>query len=154
MSPGFQSIVKLVYLRPTVTDYGTIVMMASDLGLLLPGVAGGASLSAPTAPGGGGDVVTPDSGGSQPQGGEGGPGGPGGEGGPGGIVEVGDVNTTGGGGGPSGGGAGGGPELAGAAGGGRGEHPFTGFPAALVAAVGGTLAATGAALRRAFRIGD
>jgi hypothetical protein len=137
---------QLAYPRPTVTDYGTIALMASDMGLLLPGLSG-ASLSNPTAPGGGGGGGSGDYGGS---------GGGGDQGSPGNTVDVGGVNTTGGGGGSSGGGGspGGGAELAGGSGGGRSEHPFTGFPAALVAAVGGTLSATGAALRRALRIDD
>ena len=111
--------------------------MAADFGLLIPGAGGGTSLSAPASPGGGGEV-----GGGEVGGGEVG-GGPG-------EAGVGGVGGSGGGGG---GGTGGvsGADLGGGAGGGRGELPFSGFPAALVAAVGGALTATGAALARAVR---
>ena len=142
------SVAQPFYLRPRVVDYGTIVTMASDLGLLIPGISAGSSLSAPTAPGGsgGGNVPT--------LGGEGGSGAP--TGGGGGTPEVGGVNVTGGDGSGGGGSGGGGPVVDGELAGGeeRGELPFSGFPAALVAAVGGTLAATGAALRRAVRRED
>jgi hypothetical protein len=132
-----------------VTDYGQVVAMAADVGLFSFGAAGGTSLSAPAAPGGG------TSGGSTPTA-------PGGSEGGGNLGE--NVAGGGGGGGTEGsggvGGAGGGgggtgtvsgAELGGGAGGERGNLPFSGFPAALVAAVGGALTATGAALARAVR---
>jgi hypothetical protein len=142
-----------LYLPPRVTDYGVIVTMASDFGLFPSGLASGSSLSTPVSPGGGGG-----SGGPQPGGGGGGEvggvhtGGGTGGGTPGGGAPGG--GAPGGGGTPGGGGAVGGELASSGGGGGRSQLPFTGFPAALVAAVGATMTATGAAIRRALRLDD
>ena len=128
-----------IYPPPRVTDYGSVVAMAADFGLLIPGAQGGTSLSVPVAPESGGTLGEEVAGGGAPEAG----------GGPGDSGEAGVGGVSGGGGG--GAGTVSGAELGGASGAERGEHPFTGFPAALVAAVGGTLTAVGAALARAVR---
>jgi hypothetical protein len=110
--------------------------MTADTGLFSSGLLGGASLSTPVSPGGGGELpaseVSPGSGTSPATGGGGTPSGTGGVSGA----------SAGGGGGSSPTGAAGGSGL-----------PFTGFPVAVVAAIGGALTASGAALRRAVRRG-
>jgi hypothetical protein len=129
------------YDRPTVADHGTLAELTADAGMLAPfGVAGVASstLVPPAGPGPGPEATSSqvptapaDSGGLGDVAGGGGGGGesrPAGE------------QTSGGGGG----------ELANPAdtGSGGGGLPFTGFPAAVAAAVGAALAGGGAAIRR------
>jgi hypothetical protein len=134
------------FVPPRIRDYGTLEDLTRDVSLLSPHGIGG-RIAAVTGPIGGGG--TPGGTGRQPShvsnGG------------------VGDITSGGGGGGAgtspasgvspvggSGGGAGGG---SGGAGGGHaaGQLPFTGFPAAFAGAIGGVMAASGAALRRALR---
>lgn len=133
-----------MYVAPQIEDYGTLEELTADISLLSPHGIGG-TIAAVTGPLGGG-----------------GPGG--GQGVQGahnsGSGDVGDLTSGGGGGSPSGdvspgsagGGAGsGGAGAGGAVGGHAAQLPFTGFPAAFAGAVGGVMAASGAALRRALR---
>jgi hypothetical protein len=134
------------YVSPSIRDYGTLEDLTRDVSLLSPHGIGG-RIAAVTGPVGGG---TPGGSARQPahvsNGG------------------VGDITSGGGGAGTSpasgvspvggSGGAGGGSGGGGAGGGhgGGGQLPFTGFPAVFAGAVGGVMAASGAALRRALRI--
>jgi hypothetical protein len=144
------------YERPSVSDYGTLVELTADAGMLL-GV-GLAGLSAPLTPpdtpggpggpgggGGGGEVAgsfqVPDAGGEGGAIGEAAPG----QGAPGESVPAGAEAQGGAGGG---GGGGGGPVETG---GGAGSLPFTGFAAAGVAGLGALVGGAGAALRRAAK---
>ena len=155
------------YSKPRVTDYGTLLDLTADGGALAHvGLQGGlviaqmASLPMGGEGGGGGG-----GGGTV---GTAGPAGPGGPGGPGGVGEAGDVlgesdsggadggdGSDGGGdalGGPGDGGGSGGGEGGGSAGGGGGGGlPFTGFPAAVVGAVGAGMSAAGLAIRKRLR---
>ena len=149
-----------MYTRPKVKDYGDMAAITAavhptqlHVGVAVPASVPGTP-GGPGGPGGGG--------GAGGQGGAGGPGGGGGVGGvtiPGGtgesVTTLSGTPTGSGGGAP--GSAGGAPGSAGAglggggSGGGSGELPFTGFPAAVVAALGGALATSGAFMRRALR---
>ncbi len=137
-----------MYVAPQIEDYGTLEELTADISLLSPHGIGG-TIAAVTGPLGGG----PSPGGSQGvqnvhNAGSG---------------DVGNLNSSGGGGAPAGdvspgsagGGAGPGGGGGGAAGGAAGSHaaqlPFTGFPAAFAGAIGGVMAASGAAIRRALR---
>jgi hypothetical protein len=142
---------RAVYEPPRIVNYGTLRDITAQLEQALPaGVGITAAASGPTGgpPGGpppGGEQLTPPS--------------PLPEGNPG--SGLGGEETSGGGGGGAGGGGGsgvGGAELGGGGGGGGGtvssgaaELPFTGFPAAVAAAVGAGMASAGAALRRALK---
>ena len=137
-----------MYVPPQIEDYGTLEELTADISLLSPHGIGGtiATVTGPLgggAPGGGsqgvqhvhnagsGDVGNLNSGG-------------------GGGAPAGDVSPGSAGGGAGNGGAGAG--AGGAAGGGHAAQlPFTGFPAAFAGAVGGVMAASGAAIRRALR---
>ncbi len=127
------------YVTPRIDDYGTLSELTGDLGLFVAGVhASPTSLSTPAAPGSG---VSPTHGTGGP------PPGPG----PGSGVSP--AHGTGG---PAlGAPAGAPPASAGSAttvpSSAVGHLPFTGFPAAVVAGVGGALTALGAAVRRATR---
>jgi hypothetical protein len=134
------------YERPSVTDYGTLAELTSDVGMFLP--FGLVSPSIPLVP------ETPTT--------PGGPGGPGGE--VGGAIQVSETGlgeaapeVQGGEGGSApagaeaegggGGGGGGGPVETG----GGGSLPFTGLAAGGLAAAGAALTGAGAALRRVAR---
>jgi hypothetical protein len=141
----------VAYVAPRIRDYGDLVSLTADGGALMHVGIGGTSVlaaaSAPASPGGGGGSVlgaTQSAGHHDVLGGSAG-------GAPGGGHH--DLLGSTGGGSPGGGNAGGGGAGAGHGGGGHGgsELPFTGFAAALVAAVGSGLAATGVAVRRALR---
>jgi len=127
------------YVTPRIDDYGTLSELTGDLGLFVAGVhASPTSLSTPAAPGSG---VSPTHGTGGP------PPGPA----PGSGVSP--AHATGG---PAPGApAGAPPASAGSAttvpSSAVGHLPFTGFPAAVVAGVGGALTALGAAVRRATR---
>ena len=133
------------YEKPSVEDFGTLRELTA---MAFPGLAFEmASLSSPLVPGGppgGPDNPGPSSsgGGDLPPGSTPGSGVAGGE------------NASGGGGAESGGVAGaemgGGGGAAASTGGGDASLPFTGFPAAMVGALGAGMAACGAALRRAL----
>ena len=114
------------FVNPVVRDYGDLLAITADSGLLHVGVSGPAAalVSAPAAPGG---EALGDS--------ESGSGSPGG-----GNLPAGDGQAPGG-----GGTAGAGADGAG------GGLPFTGFGAAAVGAAGAALASAGAAVRRALR---
>jgi hypothetical protein len=134
------------YEPPSVVDYGTLVELTADVGMLLPfGVAGLSGPLVPETPGGP-DGPGPDATGSLqvPEAGLGGVGesSPEVQGGQGESAPAG-AEAQGGGGGGGGGGA---PV---AAGGGGGSLPFTGLAAGALAAAGAGLTAAGAALRRA-----
>ena len=142
---------RLAYERPCVADYGTLADLTADAGMLMPfGIAGVSGpltptpLGGPDSPGGSGVAGSSEGGlGATvpellPQGGELGSGGPG-AGAPGGSTPAGVGAEGGGGGGTV------------STGGGDASLPFTGFPAAVAAAVGAGLAGAGAALRRALR---
>jgi hypothetical protein len=143
------------YEPPRVLDYGTLVELTADVGMLVPiGLVG---LSAPLVPDNPGPPGGPDAGGSSVPGGGGAQGSfqvpdagaigeaaPG-QGSPGESVPAGTEAEGGSGGG---GGGGGGPVETG---GGAPSLPFTGFAAAGVAALGTALAGAGAALRRTVR---
>jgi hypothetical protein len=147
------------YEPPVIEDYGTLEELTADTSLLSPLGLGGtmAAVTGPIPPGGGG-------GGGGPGGGTATVGTPGTAGTPG-VVDVQSGGDTGGdtggdeagnaGGGGSGGGGSGGGEGGGGSGsgggGGGGKLPFTGYPVAVAGAVGGALAASGAALRRRMR---
>jgi len=146
------------YVTPRIDDYGTLSELTGDLGLFVAGVhASPTSLSTPAAPGSG---VSPAhaTGGPAPGPGPGsgvspahGTGGPAPGAGPGSGVSP--AHGTGG---PAlGAHAGSPPASAGSAttvpSSAVGHLPFTGFPAAVVAGVGGALTALGAAVRRATR---
>jgi len=127
------------YVTPRIDDYGTLSELSGDLGLFVAGVhASPTSLSTPAAPGSG---VSPGhaTGGPAP--------------GPAPGSGVSPAHATGG---PAPGApAGSPPASAGSAttvpSSAVGHLPFTGFPAAVVAGVGGALTALGAAVRRATR---
>jgi hypothetical protein len=137
------------YEKPSVADHGTLRELTA---VTFPGLPiGMATVSSPIVPGphsGGGDTPTPFS----PAGGPPGP-----------TPSVvtpdsgllGGEHDSGGGGDVSSGGGGGGVAGAESAGGSAGDTaaslPFTGFAAAMVAALGAGMAASGAALRRALR---
>jgi hypothetical protein len=115
-----------VFTAPVVRDYGDLLAITADSGLMHVGVSGpsAALVSAPAAPG---DALGD---GGQPGGGESLPGG----------------------GGQSPGGETAGEGAGGAGGGASGDGlPFTGFAAAAVGAAGAALASAGAAARRALR---
>jgi hypothetical protein len=137
------------YERPSVTDYGTLAELTSDVGMLLPFGIASPSIpivpETPTTPGG------PDN-----------PGGPGGE--VGGAIQVPEtglgeaapevqggegVSAPAGAEAEGGGGGGGGAPVE--TGGEGGSLPFTGLAAGGVAAVGAALTGAGAALRRVAR---
>jgi hypothetical protein len=134
------------YQRPTVADFGTLAELTADSGMLMPfGVAPVSGPLVPQPPGGPGPEPhasqvpnAPGGGGSAGDVASGGAGGGGGGGG-----DSAGERTSGGGGGGGGGFAN--PVETGSGGGGL---PFTGFPAAIAAAVGAALAGGGAALRR------
>ncbi|MGH2846182.1 MAG: hypothetical protein ACRDL0_09270 [Thermoleophilaceae bacterium] len=142
------------YEAPRVADYGTLADLTADAGMLMPlGLAGMSAPLVPTPPGGPDMPGTP--GGSFDSGGGGGGGGePPPLGGALGDLGPGDGGPGDGGAGESapagaqGGGGGGGDIVS--TGGGDSSLPFTGFPAAIAAAVGAGLAGAGAALRRAL----
>jgi hypothetical protein len=133
-----------VYTPPRVADYGTLADLTADGGMLMPfGIAG---VSLPLVPG------------PEPPGGPDFPGPPGGSS----SVPLGDTSSGGGlgaGEGPGsvagqsfpGGEGGGGAGGVVSTGGGDASLPFTGFPAAMAAAIGAGLAGAGAAMRRALR---
>jgi hypothetical protein len=140
------------YEPPRVADYGTLAELTADAGMLMP--LGLSQLSGPVIPPsdtdtpGGPDIPGSASGSSHggfagtvpevlPEGGGLGSGGPGAEA-PGGSTPAG-AGAEGGGGGTV------------STGGGDASLPFTGFPAAVAAAVGAGLAGAGAALRRRLR---
>jgi hypothetical protein len=137
---------RAAYERPRIVLYGTLRDITAQLEHALPagiGVAGASSV--PTGPPPGGPETperTPP--GPLPEGNP--PSGFGGEetSGGGGKSGVGGAEQGGGG---AGGGGGGGT----VSGGGAAELPFTGFPAAVAAAVGAGMASAGAALRRALK---
>ncbi len=119
---------------PTINDYGTLLELSADGGVMLHvGVTSFAAISNPLNPdgggGGGGTQGTSGGGGDLPS--NTGVAGTGSGGGPGDAP-----GTTGGGGGGAGGGEGGGGKL-----------PFTGFPAAVVAGIGAGAAVAGKKLR-------
>jgi hypothetical protein len=138
-----------VYDQPRIEDYGTLRDITAQLEQALPAGIGIAGVS--SAPTGG-----PPPGGPERQ-----PPGPTPEGNPGSGLGGEEESSGGGGGAGGGGGSGvGGAELGGGGGGGGGgetvsgnaaELPFTGFPAAMAAAVGAGMASAGAALRRALK---
>jgi hypothetical protein len=142
------------YVKPHVVDHGDLIALTSAMHLLYGSTADPSrdmSFSGATSGGGGGTTaaggVSPvtASGATTPATGDV----------PAGVQNV--TTTAGGGSVPSGttGTAGGGGTVGagagGGVGGGGGGLPFTGFPAAAVAAVGTGLVATGVALRRAVR---
>jgi hypothetical protein len=123
------------YACPTIRDYGDLVQLTGDVGMLHVGIGGPmiAQISGAASPAGGlacatagdgTDPATADSGDS-----------PGSVGG--------TLGTTGSGGGSGGGGSGGG--------GGGGHLPFTGLALGAIAAAGSGLSAAGVALRRRLR---
>lgn len=131
----------LAYSPPRIANYGSILQMSVESGLLLPGMTNIAQLSAQTLPGGGEGGTLPGSeSGTAPDSdtGSGDQGGVGGE-----NASGSDGGSNGGGSGGTGGGGGG--ETGG------GNLPFSGFPAAVAAGVGGALTGVGAALRRRLR---
>jgi hypothetical protein len=116
-----------VFTAPVVRDYGDLLAVTADSGLMHVGVSGpsAALVSAPAAPGDAlGDSGQPGGGGESLPGGGGG-------------------GQTPGGGTAGAGGAGGGASGDGL--------PFTGFAAAAVGAAGAALASAGAAARRVLR---
>jgi hypothetical protein len=132
------------YEAPAIRDFGTLEELTAA-SLLSPNAF--STVAAVTAPIGG-----PGGGGAGGVQGASTPNSPG-------AGDVGDLNSGGGGAspgagvgaggagsGPGGGGSGGGG--AGGGGGGGGHLPFTGYPVAFAAAVGGALVASGAAIRR------
>jgi hypothetical protein len=131
------------YGRPTVADYGTLAELTADAGLLMPfGVAAVSSPLVPQPPGGPGPDVHASQVPNAPEGGTAGDVSGGGGGGGGGQSTPAGEQASGGGGG------GGGFANPADTGSGGGGLPFTGFPAAVAAAVGAALAGGGAALRR------
>jgi hypothetical protein len=121
------------YETPVVDEYGTLFDLTADTGLLVPGLStAAASLSAPGGVGGV-TLTGSGSGGLETTG----------SGAPGGVTASGVPGA----GGPGGAGGAGG-EVVGA---GEGQLPFTGANVGPIAAVGATLVAAGAALRRAVR---
>jgi hypothetical protein len=136
---------RAAYERPRIENYGTLRDITAQLEHALPagiGVAGATSV--PTGP--------PPGGPETPPGTERTPPGPLPEGNP--PSGFGGEETSGGGrgeagvgGAEQGGGGGGGETVSG----GAAELPFTGFPAAVAAAVGAGMASAGAALRRALK---
>jgi hypothetical protein len=138
---------RAAYERPRIVTYGTLRDITAQLEHALPagiGVAGASSV--PTGGPPPGEIERPPPGPS-PEGNP--PSGFGGEesfgGGGGGESGVGGAEQ--GGGGAGSGGGGGGETVSGSA----AELPFTGFPAAVAAAVGAGMASAGAALRRALK---
>jgi hypothetical protein len=136
-------------MRPTVKDYGDLLELTGDLGMLHVGIGGPVFMAASsaTSPGGGSvagssqGATATDAGGQLPASAQGTGSAPGGSsGGAGGATGAG----PGGGGGSGSGGAGGG-------GGGGGNLPFTGLAVGAMAAVGGGLSAAGVAVRRWLR---
>lgn len=127
------------YACPTIRDYGDLVQLTGDVGMLHVGIGGPmiAQISGAASPAGGiagssADGTNPgsaDSGGSTTN------------------SAGGVLGTSGSGGGSNGGGSGGG----GGGGGGGGNLPFTGLALGAIAAAGGGLSAAGVALRRRFR---
>jgi hypothetical protein len=136
-----------VYARPRIEAYGTLREITAQLEHALPAGMGVAGVS--SAPTGGPPPGTPERTPPGPPGPEGGVlGGETGGGSPGGgqgESGVGGAELGGGG----GGGAGGGGTVSGT--GGNAALPFTGFPAAVAAAVGAGMATAGTALRRVLR---
>jgi hypothetical protein len=147
------------YVEPQITDHGDLVALTSAMHLLYGSAADPTArdMSFSGTTGGGGGAGTNAANGSSPVSAAGAstpatqtPGG------------VQNVTTTAGGGqGPAGaspsvGGGGSAPGAGAGGGGGLGPGgdslPFTGYPAAAVAAIGGGLVAAGAALRRAVRL--
>jgi hypothetical protein len=136
----------VTYMRPTVKDYGDLLELTADLGMLHVGIGGPALMAASSATTPGGSLAgaiqagTPQADGNQlPAAANGGGGNPGSAGG--GVAGAGGTGSGGG----SGGGGGG------AGGGGGGDLPFTGLALAAMAAVGGGLSAAGVAIRRWVR---
>jgi hypothetical protein len=125
-----------VYDQPRIEDYGTLRDITAQLEQALPAGIGIAGVS--SAPTGG-----PPPGGPERQ-----PPGPTPEGNPGSGLGGEEESSGGGGGAELGGGGGGGGETVS---GNAAELPFTGFPAAMAAAVGAGMASAGAALRRALK---
>ena len=127
------------YTRPTVQDYGDLLKLTGDLGMLHVGIGGPVFMAASATTSPGGSVA----GGQLPASAQGTGSAPGDSGG-----GVAGGNGAGpGGGGPGGGGSGGG----GSGGGGGGNLPFTGLAVGAIAAVGGGLSAAGVAVRRWLR---
>jgi hypothetical protein len=137
--------VRVAYTRPNVKDYGDLLKLTGDLGMLHVGIGGPVlmAVSTATSPGGAvagdsqagsgqvpaagqtpasGQLPAADTGGANPGNG------------------VAGTGSSGGGGGGSGGGGGGGGNL-----------PFTGLALGAVAAVGGALSAAGVGIRRWLR---
>jgi hypothetical protein len=134
------------YVRPTVEDYGDLLKLTGDLGMLHVGIGSPTLMATSSAAAPGGTLAgatqagTAQADGSQlPAAANGGAGDTGGAGGPGGAS--GGVAGAGGAGSGSGGGGGGG----------GGDLPFTGLALGAIAAVGGGLSATGVAIRRWLR---
>jgi hypothetical protein len=136
---------QITYEAPSILDYGDLVEMTADGGVMLHvGIGGGAmaaQITTPITPGGGGGTNLPSA--------ETSPGAlPGPESGnaPGtsGNAPAGNVADSGG--GPGGGGGGGE--------GGGGKLPFTGLPAALMGAVGASLTAAGVTVKKALSKND
>ena len=125
------------YVRPDVKDYGDLVSITAD-GAVMTHLGFGtlAAVSSPLVPSAGASAAPAgDTAATLGSGGEGG-----GDG-----VDVAGTTASGPG---SGSGAGVGGSAAGGGGGGGGGLAFTGFPAAVVGAVGAGMAAAGAAARK------
>lgn len=134
----------IAYTRPRIAGYGNLVQMSADAGMLMSGLSNMAALSSPAGGVQGGSET-----GSTPTDTTGSPG----------TGSVGSENVSGGesggsagestGTGASSNGSGGGSGGEGS--GGDGKLPFTGFPAAIIAGIGGAFTTAGIALRRGFR---
>ena len=139
------------YEPPRVADYGSLRDITAQMDHAFPGFSASGAASVPTGnPPPGGDTPTPTGSGTPPPGGDTplgetpGQGVGGEETTSGGTVDHGVAGAE-----QSGGGGGGGGTVS--TGGGEASLPFTGFPAAVAAGVGGAIASAGAALRRAVR---